>query len=248
MTEAHRELSARWRHARRAALRAVLSDSTSETGDEELLRAALLAAPAAAQRAVFDNSLRLGRGYAAVQASHATFSELVGALPELGVACAERRPRAPDDDSAAVYLEREACPVAALGPAGCDFYREAMAGLVLGMTGGAMHARHDSAGHGGARCVDAVYLDPEWSGRHGPVPDELRPHLEAAARTLSMFDSRARVEFLGVSEGVLHYAVKGAGGTGGLRLGATLERLLARRAPGLSLREVSPRAVFVDES
>lgn len=248
MTASHEELSLRWRHARRAALRKVLPASTADTPDDELLRSALASDAAAAHRAVFENSLRLGRGYAAVEGSHATFSDLAGALPELAVPCAERTPRAPEDDSAAMYLERDACPASALGADGCDFYREAIAGLVLGMTGGILHTRHDSAGHGGARCVDAVYLDPEWSGRHGPVPDELRPHLEAAARTLSMFDSRARVEFLGVSEGVLHYAVKGAGGTGGLRLGATLERLLARRAPGLSLREVSPRAVFVDES
>lgn len=248
MTASHEELSLRWRHARRAALRKVLPASTADTPDDELLRSALASDAAAAHRAVFENSLRLGRGYAAVEGSHATFSDLAGALPELAVPCAERTPRAPEDDSAAMYLERDACPASALGADGCDFYREAIAGLVLGMTGGILHTRHESAGHGGARCVDAVYVDPEWRDRHGTIPEPLRPHLDAVSATLRMFDSRARVEFLGVAEGTLHYVVRGGGGAGSLNVGGTLARLIHRRLPDLSLREVSPRAIFSDES
>lgn len=247
MTTANEELALRWRHARRAALRKVLPDSTADTPDDALLADALTADAAGAQRAVFDNSLRLGRGYAAVEGSMATFADLATTLPELGVPCAARTARAPDDGSAAMYLERDACPAAAHGASGCDFFREALAGLVLGMSDGILHTRHESVGHGGARCVDAVYLDPEWRERHGTIPDELRPGLEAALATLKMFDSRARVELLGVAEGTLHYVVKSAGGAGTLHVGGTLERLIRRRAPALSLREVSPRAVFTDE-
>ncbi len=246
MTTGNAELSLRWRHARRAALRSVLPSSTSEATDDELLRDALVADASTAQRAVFDNSLRLGRGWSHVEGTLATFADLVGSLPELGVPCAARDARAPADGASAMLLEREPCETAALGAVACDFYREALSGLILGMTGGVLHSRHASGGRGGARCVDAVYVDPEWRDRYGGIPDDLRPHLEAATRALLMFDSRARIEFLGVAEGTLHYVVRG--GAGALRVTATLERLLARRVPGLSLREVSPRAVFTEET
>ncbi len=238
MHEALVDLADRWRRARDAALRALVP---AHTEPESLLATALARAPDEAQRRVFDNSLRLGRGFARTFGVALSLEQLRDSFPHLGVPCLHGTLR---DIDAAFYLERNGCANEALGPAACDFMREAINGLVLGITGDVRHARHESRGRGGERCVDLLHEDPESALRFGPIPEATREVLASVTRTARAFDSASEVTFLGISENVLTYRIDRRTGPGEVNVRTLVERSVRRKLPGLSLREISPRPVI----
>lgn len=234
------DLGDRWRRARDAALRSVLSAGTTPSG---LLAAALKSAPDEAHRRVFDNSLQLGQGFARTFKVELTLEQLRDALGSLGVPCLHGTVSECEGEEA-FYLERGGCANAALGPAACDFFREAISGLVLGITGGIRHARHESVGRGHARCLDLLHVDPESPLRFGAIPEELHSALERARRIARAFDSTIEVTFLGLSEGVLIYRIDRRGSQSNVSVTALVERTVRREHPALALMEISPRSVF----
>lgn len=238
MHEALVDLADRWRRARDAALRPF---APAEIDAAALPATALERAPDEAQRRVFDNSLRLGRGFARTYRAELTLQQLRDALPHLGVPCLHGEVREIDGG---FYLERSSCALGALGAAGCDFMREAIHGLVLGITGELRHARHESRGHGGERCVDLFHADSESAPRFGPIPEATREVLEGVTRVARMFDSASEITFLGVAENVLTYRIDRRAGPGDVSVRALVERTVRRRLPTLSLQELSPRPVF----
>lgn len=238
------DLSARWRHARRAALRAQLPESGPEAGDDDLLAAGLAANADDATKRVFDNSLRLGVGFTRAFDKELSLGELPAALSELEAPCLAGTWAPAEGDEPALTLARDGCPAAKLGPAACEFWREAIDGLVLGITGGIRHARHESVGHGGARCFDVVYVRPESPLRFGAIPSEIRDALEEVRRTAATFDSTVRVDFMGISQETLYYQLTRAGCGGDLSISSVVERAVRRRLPDLKLREISPRPVL----
>lgn len=128
----------------------------------------------------------------------------------------------------------------------CDAWREAIDGLVLGLTGGARHTRTASAGHGQNSCVDLVYEDAESPLRYGDLDDELIPTLESVQKFVRNFRG-ADVRFLGVSEGVLLYQLDTTGCDEHRAPARTLiENLLNTKLPHLQVRELSPRAVLAE--
>lgn len=230
----------RWRRARRAAL----TDPVAADGpDGEAASGG--AADSTAQRRGFDNSLRLGEGF------RRTYAPL--RLADLPFVLEQLAPTAPCldgvwtplPDQDALLLERPGCAAAGQVPAPCDWWREAIAGLVLGVTGDVRHDRHCSRGHGGERCVDVFYRDPQSPLRFGPIPDAMRADLDAVARSVAILDSACVVEFLGLSENVLYYRLPTAGG-GGVRGQPLVERSVRRRFPHLSPCEVTPRPVLAE--
>ncbi len=239
------DLSQRWQFARRAALRSVLPESTGAESYDALLVAALAADAEKAIKAGFDNSLRLGAGFARFYGTELPLHTLPDALASLGVPCLAGDYRR-DEDEPALWLERAGCPSGALGPHACRFYREAIDGLVLGLTGGILHARHESSGAGGARCVDVFYLDPESDLRFAPIPDEMVGPLESVRKQARAFNARAEVTFVGMSEGVLYYREGSAYEPGSVSVRSLVERGVRRRFPDLALREISPRSVLAE--
>ncbi len=234
------DLASRWQRARRAAQTVAVADGAPGEA------ATTDAVDASAQRRGFDNSLRLGEGFrrhhAPVRLADLPFvlEQLAPTAPCLAGTWTPR----PEDE--ALTLERTGCPAAGDGPAVCDWWREAIAGLVLGVTGDVRHDRHCSRGHGGARCVDVFYRDPQSPLRFGPIPDAMRGDLDAVARSVAILDSACVIEFLGLSEDVLYYRLPTAVAGGGVRGQPLVERSLRRRFPHLSPREVTPRPVFVE--
>ncbi|MBL8921387.1 MAG: hypothetical protein JNJ54_21185 [Myxococcaceae bacterium] len=232
------DLGERWARARRAALRSVAGERKGEEDDALAARAFEVDALEAA-RVMFDNSLLLGKGF---RRHHGPvpFAELGRALEALGGPCLRGRWQAHPREAAFV-LERGPCHGGC--EAVCDAWREALDGLVLGVSGEGRATRHRSGGHGDGACVDVIYLDPESLLRFGFIPDELREGLDAVARFLNGLKG-TRVRFLGVSEGVLAYEleVDGCGGTEAVT--ALLTRAVAARWPALRVRDVSPRSPF----
>lgn len=243
------QLGERWQRARAAALtRAASPAETTSPADEIAL----------ARRTLFDNSLRLGASFSRYHATTLELDQLPAALEQLApvaAPCLDGAWSAVPGDAPALRLERAGCPDCVGGPNACDDWREAIAGLVLGVTGGLVHhARHASQGHGAARCVDVFYVDPQSPLRFGPLPDAMREPLAAIARAVALFDSSFAVTFLGLSEHVLYYALAptrgGRGGCGdsanGLSAQPLVERRVRQRFPELSLFEVTPRTVLGD--
>jgi hypothetical protein len=241
------DLAQRWRRARCAALCRTLGQPARDQEEQALLARALLAQTdlEPLMRRVFEHSLGLGRGFSRFYGTELELLDLPRALPLLGGPCLKRT-CAPANGEAALRLWSEGCPVQRLGPVGCDFYREALAGLLLGLTGNLLLSRHASRGHGDRDCVDVVHEDPESPVRFGPIAPELQAGLLEIAQTVRLFDSSAAVEFLGVSEGVLHYRCR-QGAQRELSLRSLVERGARRRFPKLELCEVSARPVLAME-
>lgn len=240
MHEALADLADRWRRARESALRAF---APADTPPQALLATALARAPADAERRVFENSLRLGRGFSRTFRVELTLRDLREVLTSLGLPCLHG---AVHEADGALFVERRGCVDESYGPAACDFLREAIAGLTLGITGGIRHARHESRGHGGASCIDFFHVDPESALRFGPIPPDARDALASVSRLARMFDSASEVTFLGVAEGVLSYRVDKRSGPSDVSVRALVEREVKRKLPALSLLEVSPRSVMAE--
>lgn len=142
-----------------------------------------------------------------------------------------------------------ACP--ASGARACDFWREALDGLVVGLGETERLARHACVRHGDAQCVDVIFAEtPSRKGQSlawGPLPDGMREELEMATKAFG--DGRnVTIELKGLNEGVLHYEMKNrdpnpACWDSGI-LTVAFRNLIQGRHPGLEVREISPRPVL----
>lgn len=245
------ELAGRWKRARLSALRN--GPPQPGAGPDEHAEVARLQASGdaelrAARRRVFEHSLKLGESFARFRGAPVAPEALPDVLPALGLPCLAGRWEEIDDEPG-FRLQRAPCR-ALSSVALCDHAREAIDGLVLGITGGVRHARHESAGHGSHRCVDVLYGDPRSSLRHGPVPPELEQELELVRGKVARFKRGAELKILGVTEGELLYelvapgaASAGCGGCGDL-LPRFVESSLRTHFPALVPRELSPRPVL----
>jgi hypothetical protein len=238
------DLSERWRRARRAALLATVVRRAEGEGEEELVLRALQKDREGALKQVFTNSLRLGTSFAQYHRVELPLGDLPATLPHLGVPCLAGRYR-PCEGEAAYFIERGGCPAAELGKGVCDWWREAIEGLVLGITGGIFYTRHASAGRGGGVCVGVLYVDPESPLRFGAIPEAMREATESVRRTARAFHTSLDVEFLGMNEGVLFYRNRRRGcGDTSLNVQSLVERGIHRHFPGVELREVTERSVL----
>lgn len=234
------DLSQRWERARSAALRSALAEPMPGADHDALLVAAQAGDFEKALRAAWDNGLRLGRGFVQTYGVEPSLEALPELLASLGAPCLSGA-YSREASERAIRLERAGCSSAPLGPGACAFWAEATGGLVLGLTGGIRHARHASKATGPA-CTDVFYLDPESPLRFGPIPEEMRPTLERAARLARVWNGGARVSFHGLSDGVLIYEAT----TDSVSVCSLVERTVRRDYPTLTLREASPRAVFAE--
>lgn len=237
-----RELGARWGRARRAALRAVLDDCADESESVLAVRAAdrnrelLLAS-------VFGNSRRLGEGFCRYHDVTITLESLPGLLTELDeVPCLRNVWQTVPNDAAAV-CEQDGCGELVTG-ALCDYWREAIEGLVLGLTHDVRYARHRSRGHGDALCRSALFTSATSPRRFGEIPEAMQSALDGLRRRLALMNAAASPRFLGLSEGVLFYELARAGHPDAPAVAPVLARFVTERFPGVSVRDVTPRAVM----
>lgn len=237
------ELARRWQLARCAATRAAVPELPADVDHDTLITLGLERAPDEVLRRVFDVSRQLGAGFRAYHRLDLPLSDLCEVLPRLGAPCVVRRWSRLADESAC-RGERGACSDVALHPRACAFWREAIDGLVLGMTSAILFARHASRGAGDDRCVDVLYVHPQSPSRFGAIPDDVRDQLERIRRTACALDPSLVVTFLGISERVLYYRAERSGDAG--RASSAIEPAVRRRFPHLTLREVSPRPVLTE--
>lgn len=244
-TNVTKDLAGRWQQARLAALRSVVGSMPALCEEASLLELALERDEDSTLRAVYDNSRKLGIGFRSYYRVDVPLSDIAALLPRLDTPCHfvawERVGDPPHYRS-----NRTGCWVGELHPRACAYYREATDGLVLGLSSCVHFARYDSVGSGGQRCVDALFVQPTSALRFGVTPDELKEPLEQVMRTVRALDSSARLEVLGVAEGVLYYTLEVVSAPGRVHPGSAIRQVLRRRCPSLELRDVTPRSIALE--
>lgn len=238
------ELGTRWARARRAAATAIVGPTGVAT-EAELISCASEVDERELHRRLFENGARLGEGYRRFHRLQVSLTDLPELLPELGVQCLQGTYEVAPKELRALRLIRPPC-AARCEAKQCDAWREAIDGLVLGLTGTARHTRVASGGHGQGECIDVLHEDPESPLRWGELPADLLPALESVKRFVRLFKG-ADVHFLGLSEGVLLYRLDSRD-CGELRGNARemVEQTLRKKLPHLDVRELSPRPVLTE--
>lgn len=241
------DLARRFHQARRAALaRVQAAPGAARRPDDEAHAALELDEEAFAKLTdlLFENARQLGLGFAGRHGAIEGRQELAELLGALELPCA-RGTWAHAGTEAVSFLRRPRCS----GPAQarcCDYWREALDGLALGLSEGRLHhRRHQSRGHGDARCVDVLLEDPQSPLRFRPLGPELRETLARVHAGVSRLAPGAEIEFLGRAEGRLYFRVLQSPEV--VALVPMLERALARHRPDLTPTDVTPRSVLVGD-
>lgn len=258
------EFSERWKKARIAGIFSILARLQADGESEfDLLKAARDVEPKEQDlilRGVFDNSRKLGLGATRYFGVTWEISDIVELLPFASSPCFSQVWRECDQVQ---VLRRAGCGVfGQLGRFGCDYWREAVDGLVMGVGDGERFSRHSSLGHGDVECVDVLYVEnplPEFavsdrgkrgiqrSGRKfGRLPDELLQRLEPIRKRYESTGLRLALE--GLSEGTLFYRLESGDGSicgaGGKLLHESFAREVSRVSPALRIKDVGPLAVL----
>lgn len=244
------ELDERFRRARRAALAKILETAAPCGPGAERVDEATDAdrlddhAFERLLRLLFEHALQLGLGFARTHGAVADRRELAELLSALDVPCFTGTWTHVGSDGASL-LRRSRCSETA-SRRRCDYWREAMDGLALGLSNGELHhRRHASLGHGDPRCMDVLLEDAQSPLRFGPMGPELREALDRVRASLERLAPGVELEFLGCSEGQLAYRVVRA--PEALAVRPMLERALARQRPDLTPMDVTPRPVLAGD-
>ncbi|MBK7844420.1 MAG: hypothetical protein IPJ71_12095 [Bdellovibrionales bacterium] len=254
------DFKSRWTSARVAALKSVLGcqhPCSDENLDFDLDEENLLLMRVKAEkkelilRAVFDFSRKLGVGFSRYFGISLEIQDLAEILPLSGSPCYlgkwERH------KEAYVSLRPGCADERLLGSFGCDFWREALDGFIMGASDEARLARHRSLGHGDGDCADILFEDsgmgPQQGQHRGVIPESFAQGLEVIARNFS--EKQITVKWDGYSEGVLYYRLEAAGakslcGAGGGLMHGVLKAEVQKFFPEIKVRDSAPLAVIGD--
>lgn len=247
----------RWKKARLAAIRQQVSldDFQPIVGgdplrDEEL--ALLLAVPddlrSKVTKGVFDNSRKLGLNVTRYLGLSWEIDDIVEVLKAGGIHCCQGVWTA---KAHAHVLTRAGCPQVRIhGSFICDYWREALDGLVMGVGESERFVRHQSQGHKDASCVDVIFNDAQSPGddllKWGKIPETMQFALDEICARFSAF--QVKLEWLGLKEGIIFYRLSSSAGplcgTSGKLHHDKLRRDLHSVFPGLELADASPLAVY----
>lgn len=239
------DLSARWLRARGGALGKVLPHGETESEEARALAAVEPGARAAVAEALFRNSWRLGRSAAARSGSVRGVEAMAGLLTLF-----ECPPCLAGTWATAAGTATHRRGGCAANPTGerflCDAWREAIDGLICGLSEDVLFVRRSSRGRGGEFCEDLLYATEGRALAWSPPTPELARTLDRVADGLS--ERGVAVRFLGVAENRVAYMVEVAalpscGPAGGV-VHALIENHLHHLLPGFELADSSPRAVL----
>lgn len=197
-------------------------------------------------RRLFDNTRKLGLSLVKYLGLTCELSDLVEILPKLKTTCFDGTWKS---HQASYVLERSGCPLLhKQGSFACDYWREALDGLVMGLCEDERLARHKSCGHGDLTCVDVLFQDRE-SVRLAPVSNQFLLKLNLIQ---TCFESQQiRVVFKGLLEDMLYYDLKTPEeipcGDENKNWHDELKIMVANFLPDLKLQDASPLAVIGGE-
>jgi hypothetical protein len=199
-------------------------------------------------RKIFDNSRLLGRSLSKHLGISFEVQDFQNLLERSTIPCVQGQW---ESRKSARILKRSGCSFCTkAGADACDYWREALDGLVMGLGEKERLARHASIRHGDNACVDVFYFETEWPKESGlawgPLPEHM---VKSLTEICNDFESKMKTSILlkGLSEGVLYFEFKSStdnhcGGTH--LLTSVFQRKLQNIYPGLLVQEVTPRAVL----
>lgn len=263
-----KDFGLRWQKARLSALRSLLSEKVDSLNCQEQDLAAqemklLSIVPDELHdqilRRVFDYSRQLGVSISKFLGLSFEISDFSEILAETKTPCFLGKWRIHND---AHVLERKGCAsLSTLKSFGCDYWREALDGLVTGAGDTERVARHRSLGHGDEECLDVLFTEnysvPRVVSRaqdktfnsfkkYGSVPAELTQALEGISTRFKNMKVQLYVD--GFSEGALYYRLETDEGVlcgaGGKLLHDSFCKELAKKYPNVLAKDSSPLAVY----
>jgi hypothetical protein len=199
-------------------------------------------------RNIFDHSRQLALGLSKFLKISFEIQDFQNLLEQSSIPCVQGKW---ENRETARILSRKGCDFCPkVGANACDYWREALDGLVMGLGEKERLARHASVRHGDDSCIDIFYTEApsrkENILAYGPLPD----HMEATLTTVSEdFEIKMKkaIVLKGLSEGVLYFefATSTDALCGGTQLlTSTFQRKIQQHYPGLLVKEISPCAVL----
>lgn len=246
------ELNDRWLRAREASLQKVLTKNVTENdffleldGIEDAQFEDLL-------RSVFLNSRNLGMSYQKANNLAWEKSDFTIFAKHLGSPCLMGTW---EEKTSSQVLRRDGCKSGkSAGSRYCQYWREAIDGLAVGISDDVGFVRNSSVGVGDNACVD-VFFDEEssptdaiWNNpnKWGVIPEEITGHLELIR--LKFSEMKIDLKFLGLSERNLLYKLEPKEnltcGSAGTMYRGHLEKLVKEKFPHYKLKDASPVAVY----
>ncbi len=152
-------------------------------------------------------------------------------------------------------LNRRGCDFCVTsGSNACDYWREALDGLVMGLGEKERITRHASVRHGDEICIDVFYSDSKENNQSalawGSVPDHMALELFEMAEFLK-YETGVTIDLKGFKEGVLYFEFKSTTDTlcgSGKNPMQKFQAIIAEKFPGLGLKDVTPQAVLGTEA
>lgn len=199
-------------------------------------------------RSIFDNSRKLALSLSKRLGVTFEIQDFQSLLTQSNIPCVKGDWTAREN---ARILNRKGCDYCVeSGSHACDYWREALDGLVMGLGEKERLARHATVRHGDEFCTDVFFTESTRSENEelawGPLPEHMALDLfEIAAyfqRTTSI-----SIVIKGFREGVLFFEFTSSTdllcGNSNL-LGMKFHGLVKEKFPGLSLKDVTPQAVL----
>lgn len=221
------------------------SRTTDETSDENTKKKDGLL------RNVFDHSRFLAMSLSRFLGLSFEIQDFQDVLEKSGIPCVQGRW---ESRRTARVLTRKGCDFCTKsGANACDYWREALDGLVMGLGDKERMARHASVRHGDSSCIDIFYFDAaeptgpkENSLAWGALPEHMQSKL---MEICDDFEHKMKASILlkGMNEGILYFEFKSSTDvlcSGGQLLTSTFQRKIQNSYPGLRVQEVTPRAVL----
>lgn len=255
------DLRCRWLLARVVALEKILSKEPQSGGlamdllgsyeQELLIQVNTRETTEAVLRQVFDHSRQLGMSLVRYLKHTFELSDLAEVLPLLGTPCFSG---AWQPHNHAFVLSRKGCSAnSSKNSFQCDYWREALDGLIMGVGNEERLARHRSQGHGDIDCQDILFMETESKKivgdsvmRWGALSTDLADHIKI--QTAAFEQKGYYLTIHGFSEGQLYYEMKakaaGSCGPGERMMSTHFESKMTQDFPYLKFKEISPQSVL----
>ncbi len=254
LSQSIEDLSKRWFRSRLSALKSFKIDSEEsffkeinelpETQYEDLLKI------------IFLNSRNLGLGYQKQYNLAWERTDFSRHLQRLGSPCLNGDW---ENRISANVLTRLGCDQGRqIGSRYCQYWREAIDGLVAGLGDDTGYMRHSSVVVGDQNCTDVFYQDEVvptdalWSNemRWGPLSIEMKEKLATIEKKFERM--KVSLSFLGLSEKNLFYKLEAKEnltcGTSGAIYRGLLEKWVENNFPSFRLKDASPVAVYGEKT
>jgi hypothetical protein len=233
----------RWRAARVAALKQVLPSASDfpTAAEAALLQQLPPEQHEEALKAVYYNARKLGHSTLRYFALLWDEDDVHDVLSVAEAPCLQGQWTM---EGRGFAVERGGCETAQrCGALYCDYWNEAIDGLLMGLGDQVRHHRRRSAGHGDELCRDVFSARTQRESAYGPLPDHLASFFHKLERRFA--PDHFQVKFVGYAAGVMYYEAVTRGGGCSQKIWRTLlQSAVAKVHPTLRLQDISPTSVF----